>query len=514
MLVNEMIRRGAVRFADSPAIRFEDRTLSFKEVDGLSNRLARALIATGSAPVGAWIGQLSNNNLYTIPLDFACAKARLIRVPLNSRLSAAEQAAMLQGAGVRLLICSPDLIERAVELAERVGELELYAIGVAEGAHDLLTLSEAEASTPPERTAESGDVMLALYTSGTTGRLKAAQHTQASWSAVAMNVLANLVDVRPGEMMLHAASLIHASGMFVLPYWVRGGTAGVLPAFQPSNFRAAVESWRPKAINLVPTMIGMLLDMPGIERADFSSLETIVYGASPMPRPVLERGLALWGPRFTQYYGQSEAPLCIAVLSKQDHVGPSSQARMMSCGRPSLECEVRLIDESGQDVAVGESGEILVRAPFGMIGYHDAPELNAETMLPGGWIKTRDVGRFDADGYLYLVDRTSDMMISGGYNIYPREVEDVLAGHPGVREVVVVGLPDDKWGEAVTAFVVPRPGVDASVEDIIAFARERLAAYKAPKDVQFIDELPKSAVGKLLRRVVRDPFWVGRERRI
>jgi fatty-acyl-CoA synthase len=258
----------------------------------------------------------------------------------------------------------------------------------------------------------------------------------------------------------------------------------------------------------------MLLDMPGIERADFSSVETIVYGASPMPRGTILRALDLWGARLTQYYGQSEAPLCIAVLSKADHVGAKSDTRLMSCGQVSVDCEVRLVDDHGQDVGEGEAGEILVRAPFGMTGYLNGGQLNATTLLEGDWLRTRDVGRFDEDGFLYLVDRTSDMIVSGGYNVYPREVEDVLSGMPGVREVVVVGLPDEKWGEAVTAFVVARTEATLTADQVLAFARAELAAYKVPKGVHFIDEVPKSPVGKLLRRAVRDPFWAGRERTI
>jgi acyl-CoA synthetase (AMP-forming)/AMP-acid ligase II len=234
-------------------------------------------------------------------------------------------------------------------------------------------------------------------------------------------------------------------------------------------------------------MLATLLDLdpPGPQ------LRSVVYGASPMPRPLLERGLALWGPRFVQYYGQTEAPLCISVLRSEDHVGE----QLGSCGQPAVDCELRL--DPG-------TGEILVRAPFAAAGYLGDPELHAETFLEDGWIRTRDVGRFDERGFLHLVDRTSDMIVTGGYNVYPREVEDVLAAHPAVRESCVVGAPDEKWVEAVTAFVV----ADGVTEDeLIAFCRGRLAAYKAPKSVRFVDEIPKSPVGKLLRRALREPLW-------
>ncbi|HEX8484541.1 MAG TPA: AMP-binding protein [Sphingomonas sp.] len=512
--MSEMVRRGAQQFGDCTAIRFAGEAMTFAEAHGWSNRLGNALIATGHAPVGARIALLLNNGLYSIPLDFACAAARVTRVPLNARLSAREHAGMIAGAGAELLVYGPDLAARAGELAALVPGLALLCLGEDARAPDLLALAAEAAAGDVDRVVEAEDVVLALYTSGTTGSLKAASHTQRSWAAVATNILGNLVDPRPGEMMLHAASLIHASGTMVLPYWVRGGVAGVLPGFVPEEYCAAVERWRPAAINLVPTMIGMLLDMPGIGTRDFGSVETIVYGASPMPRATLRRGLDLWGPRFTQYYGQSEAPLCISVLGKNDHVGPDAERRLLSCGRVSLDCEVKLADEDGERVAAGTPGEILVRAPFAMTGYYDAPALNAETVTADGWIRTRDIGQFDADGYLYLVDRTSDMIVSGGYNVYPREVEDVLTAHPAVREAVVVGLPHEKWGEVVTAFVAVREGQMVAPDALIDFARAQLAAYKVPKDVRFIDEVPKSAVGKLLRRAIRDPFWAGRERKL
>jgi fatty-acyl-CoA synthase len=256
-------------------------------------------------------------------------------------------------------------------------------------------------------------------------------------------------------------------------------------------------------------MLQMLFQTPGIDAADLSSVGTIVYGASPMPRPVLEKALELWGPVFVQYYGQTEAPLAICALTKEDHQDATPE-RLLSCGRPSVECEIRIVDEEGND---SETGEIVLRAPFAMVGYSD-PALTAEAFLPGGWLRTRDVGRFNGEGYLTLIDRTSDMIVTGGYNVYPREVEDALSGHPAIALVAVVGLPDDVWGEAVTAFVVLREGMAAGEAELIGFARERLAGYKAPKSVRLVDSIPLSAVGKPLRRALREPFWAGRERAI
>jgi len=390
--------------------------------------------------------------------------------------------------------------------------LAVYGLGDASVGPDLLALAADASDADPRLAMSPDDVILALFTSGTSGTLKAAQHTHASYAAVVHNVLTNLIDPRPGEIMLHAASLIHASGTFVMPYWLRGGIAAILPGFSPASYIEAIERWRPTALNLVPTMLQMLFQTPGIDAADLSSVETICYGASPMPRPVLERALALWGPVFVQYYGQTEAPLAICCLGKEEHAGASPE-RLLSCGRPSVETEIRLVDEAGEDAAPGEPGEIVLRAPYMMKGYTD-PALNPAAFLPGGWLRTRDIGRFDAEGYLTLVDRTSDMIVTGGYNVYPREVEDVLSDHPAVAQVAVVGLPDDIWGEAVTAFVVAHEGADTDEAALIAHAHAHLAGYKAPKAVRFVESIPLSPVGKPLRRALREPFWAGKERAI
>jgi len=514
MLTIDLIRRGARQFADRPAVLCADQMLTFRAVDDLANRFARVFIDTGLGK-GAKIALLVNNSLFSIPLDFACVKAGLNRVPLNARLSLPEHQHMMTETEATLLVYGPDLAGRAGELGEHLPHLKRLCLGGGQpGDGNLLELAKTADANDPGVLAEPDDVLLTLYTSGTTGKLKAAQHTQRSFAAICANILANLLPVEQNDVMLHAASLIHASGTFVLPFWIRGATAAVLERFEPHEFLASIPRWKVTTINLVPTMLTMLFSLPGIEQANISTLHTVIYGASPMPVPVIQRGLELWGPIFTQYYGQTEAPLCITVLRKEDHLGPGAQERLLSCGQPVVEAEVRLVDQEGNEVAPGVPGEIVVRAPFGMAGYFNAPDLNEATFLPGGWIRTRDVGRFDERGYLYLIDRTSDMMVSGGYNIYPREVEDALLAHPAVQECAVVGAPDEHWVEMVVAFVALKPGAQVTEEELIGFARERLAAYKAPKSVRFVAQVPKSAVGKILRRALRDPLWEGRERPI
>jgi len=459
----ELIRRGARRYGARTAVLCGEEKLTFAEVDELSNRIANALLARGVDRVGLLLG----NGLHSIPIDFACAKAGIARVPLNPRLAPAERDAIVDLAGVELVVTEDDLAALAAHPDTR----------------------------EPPVTPQPDDTILLLATSGTTGRLKLVRHTQRSWVGITVNILANLVDPQPDDVMLHAASLIHASGTFTLPFWLRGAASAVLPGFVPGEFLDAIDRHRVTHTNVVPTMLGALLQEDAHE---LPTLRTIVYGASPAPRALVERSIERFGPILVQYYGQTEAPLCISVLRPEDHAGE----RFLSCGFPSVEAEVRLDDETS---------EILVRAPFTATGYHGDDELDRQTFLPDGWVRTRDVGRFDEEGYLYLVDRTSDMIVTGGYNVYPREVEDALMSHASVRECVVVGAPDDRWVETVTAFVVAD---GATEEELIAHCRERLAAYKAPTSIRFVDEVPKSPVGKLLRRALRDPLWEGRERPI
>lgn len=476
----------------------------------MANRVANVLLGIGCGR-GRRVGLLLNNELWSVPVDFACLKAGVARVPLNARLSLAEHAKILAETAVDVLIHGGDLTERAVALAGELDGLRLVGIGSRQRPGDIDLIEEAEraSAADPLVPVAPDDVMLVLYTSGTTGTLKAAQHTQASYAAITANILANLVSPGRDDAMLHAASLIHASGTFLLPYWVRGGRSVVLPGFDPQRFLRAVYDHRVAAVNLVPTMLGMLFSTGALDDADVSGLDTIIYGASPMPRPLLEQGLEFFGPKFVQYYGQTEAPLCLTVLDKADHVAGGDL--LGSCGHPSVDAEILIADDDGNAVQPGEIGEIRVRAPFTMAGYYNAPELDRQTMTADGWIRTRDLARADERGYLYLVDRASDMIVSGGYNVYPREVEDALLAHPAVAECAVVAAPDPTWVEAVTAFVVVRPGTSVTADELKTVVRTRLAGYKVPKEVHFVTAIPKSAVGKILRRALRAPLWTEKD---
>ena len=492
MLVNEMIARAVAQYSDCPAVLFDGQSRSFAQVASDADRIAKVLRQSYGLRPGDAVGLLASNGLFSISLDFGCARARLMRVPLNARLSVTEQVGMLARMGTQILLHTHDLKGRADDLAAALPGLTIASVE-----DDLLG-----ADTPDIilEAAKADDPILALYTSGTTGVLKAAVHTHGTYSAVVRNILLNLIQPRPGDVMLHAASLIHASGTFVVPYWVRGGASAVLPGFSPPDYLKAVEQTGATALNLVPTMISMLLETPGIDAADFSRVRDIIYGTAPMPRPVLKRAIDTFGPKFSQFYGQTEVPLCITVLDKTDH---ADETTWSACGRPSLDVEIRLLDDAGAEVPPGEAGEIAVRSPVVMRGYHDADDLNAAAFTPDGFNRTRDIGRFDDRGLLYLIDRASDMIVTGGYNVYPREVEDVLVAHPAVVEAVAVGLPDDKWGETPCAFVTLKDGAQASEAEVMAYCKANMAGFKSPKTIVF-GPLPKTSTGKIQKFILRD----------
>ena len=301
-------------------------------------------------------------------------------------------------------------------------------------------------------------------------------------------------DLAPGDRFLHGAPIAHASGAFFLPSLVRGAHALVMPHFDTAGFLDLAERGRATHTFLVPTMLAMILEDPAIESAAVR-FKRICYGASPIAPRLLERATARFGPVFAQTYGQAESPMVITVLKPEDH------DRVGSCGRPYTTVDVAIVDGDDKPVATGESGEIVCRGTQLMACYWKRPEETARAFR-NGWLHTGDVGRMDEDGFVYILDRQNDMMISGGYNVYPREIEDVLLAHDGVVEAAVVGLPDEKWGERIHAVVAGRPGLDP--EALRLFCRDRLAGYKCPKSIDIWNELPKSAAGKLLRRAVRD----------
>lgn len=506
MKAAELIKRGAMYFPEHTAVIFEGQSLTFKEVYKNSNRLANALLDLGLKK-GDRVAFLLANSLKSVEIDFAILLAGLVRVPLNARLSEKEHLHMIDETDSMALLFTEEFSDRAKELQQTTGCVKHFCqINGTPADESILNITKYAAGMSddePKVKVEDSDLATIQYTSGTTGVLKAAVHTQQTWGAISTNILTAL-DIREGDIMMHAAPLTHASGTLVLPHWVRGAANAILPGFEPDQYLKAIEEIKPTTLNLVPTMVVMLLSHPESKNHSLDSVRNIIYGASPMPREALKAGMNLWGPKFIQYYGQTEAPLILSLLEIGDHQTDNEEAaaRLISCGRPVATTSIKICDEEGKELPLGDIGEIVVNSTQGMIGYWNAPELTAET-IKDGWIFTRDMGYIDERGYLFLVDRKSDMIISGGFNIYPREVEEVLYEHPAVLEAAAIGTPDPKWVETVTAYVVLRPGASATEEEIIEFCKDKLASYKKPTSVHFIDSLPKTAVGKVLRRALK-----------
>lgn len=489
-MIAEMIRRAGATFGASTA--FVDdtgpagrSTMSFAGFDEATDRLGNAFLTAGLRP-GDRVGVLLPNSIRSVVAYYGLVKAGILRVPLNARETAAEHTHKLTDSGARALI------HGGGDAGEALGGVVEQLIGP-----DDLDRLIHDASAGPCRVDVAWDAPYRLaYSGGTTGKPKGVVLTSRTEVAEVANFLLDLTpDIHPGDVMLHAAPVTHGSGAFVLPHLVRGATSVIMEKFEAGDFLERAEGTQATATFLVPTMVAMILEEPNAGSARLS-FRRLCYGGAPIAPTVLARGLDTFGNVFVQTYGQAEAPLCITCLHPQDH------DRVGSAGRPYTLVEMDVFDDDGAPVKAGEVGEVVTRGQHVMAGYWNNPEATAEAIRPDGWLRTGDMGRVDDDGFLYLVDRRNDMIISGGFNVYPREVEDALKAHPAVLEAVAVGLPDEKWGERVAAAVSLRsPATPAELE---AFCAERMAGYKRPRRLEVWADIPLSPVGKVLRRAARD----------
>ena len=483
MEIGDLIHRAALAYGDRCALEDDSRKLSFKEFDQATDRVGQGLLASGLKPRDH-VAVLMTQSVESVVVYYALAKSGLVRVPLNPRDTAEDHAYKIADSRSVAILrdgeSGPDA-EKILTLKDvrQMMDTPAAACRVPRGLDDLYRLA---------------------YTGGTTGKPKGVMLTTNIELAEISNFL---IDVLPGigpdDTMLHGAPVTHGSGGYFLPHLIRGARNVILPRFDPERFIDAMHREHATATFLVPTMIGMLLDQPALWKKK-PPMRRLVYGAAPIAPSVLRRGLEAFGDVFVQIYGQAEAPMCITCLKPQDH------DRIGSAGRPYTMIGMKIGDEHGQEVAVGETGEVLARGQVVMRSYWKRPEETAEKFTADGWLRTGDMGYVDEDGFLYLVDRKNDLIISGGFNVYPREVEDALMAHPQVKEAAVVGLPDEKWGDRVHAVVSLREAV--SEAELLAFCSEKLAGYKRPRGLSVVDALPKSPVGKILRRKAREMVLV------
>ena len=504
-----LISRSAAWYGPRTAAEDGDRSVSFAEVERRSNRLAHALSAFARAR-GARVALLVPNRIEVVEIDLAIIKAGLVKVPINTRLKHEERLHVLTDSGASVLVYDGVEEESAAALASELGgEIELVRVGPGTLGRAYESVIADAADGVPRSEAGEGDPSLILYTSGTTGRPKGATTTFGARLAGTLNMLANEIDPRPGDAMVHVASMAHGSGSKMLAHFVRGSRNVPLPRWEPAEFLEQVDQLHLTHSFMVPTMIDALVEAASGSDRSASPLAAISYGGAPIAPVRLSAALDTFGRRFVQVYGTCEAPHPVLVMRADDHVDVGD--RLASAGRETLMTETRIIGDDGIEVGDGAHGELAVRAPSLMCGYWGNPAATDE-VLRDGWYHTGDVVRRDDEGFVHIVDRARDMIISGGYNVYPAELEAVLARHPDVAEVAVVGVPDARWGEAVKAIVVARR--DIGEAEVLEHCNRLLAGYKRPKSVDFVDALPKGSTGKILRRELRDRYWEGMARRV
>ena len=507
------------RNKDKPVLFLGDTTLTGGQLAERISQYIQAFEALG-AGTGATVGLLSLNRPEVLIIIGAGQTQGYRRTALHPLGSLDDHAYVLNDAGITSLIIDPNpmFVERALGLLEKVpGLTQVLTIGpVPEALAGVAVDLNAEAAKHSPKPLVAADLPPdhiggMAYTGGTTGKPKGVIGTVQSITTMTTIQLAEWEwPERPKFLM--CTPLSHAGAAFFVPTIVKGGEMVVLSKFDPAEVLRVIEEQKITATMLVPSMIYALMDHPDSHTRDLSSLETVYYGASAMNPVRLAEAIRRFGPIFAQYYGQSEAPMVISYLGKGDH----DKARLASCGRPSAFLRTALLDEDGKPVAPGEPGEICVSGPLLAGGYWKLPEETAETFRDG-WMHTGDVAREDEDGFWFIVDRTKDMIVTGGFNVFPREVEDVVAEHPAVAQVGVIGVPDERWGEAVTAIVVLREGAELT-DDVVAeikeLVKQRKGAVQAPKQVIATDALPLTGLGKPDKKALRAQYWDGRERSV
>jgi fatty-acyl-CoA synthase len=513
----DMIRAQAKTRGSSVAYEFEGRQTSFAQFDQLTNRVANGLKALGVKPHDR-IAYLGKNSDIFFELLLGAMKANVVMAPVNWRLAAPEIAFIVADCKAPVLFVGPELVAQARAIRSQLPDLRtiITTEGGAPEWQDYAAWRDAQNADDPRVEISRQDIAIQLYTSGTTGKPKGAMLSHAN--------LLNLVETGEGEkpdwnkwtendISLVAMPVFHIGGSgWGLVSLYHGAMGVIAREFDPTKVLDFIEHSKITKLFMVPAALQFVVRQPRARQVDFSRLKYMLYGASPIPAALLKECIEVFGCGFVQLYGMTETTGTIVALPPEDHIEGSE--RMRSAGKALSGVELAILDPDGKRLAPGEVGEIATRSGSNMAGYWNLPEATARTLGRDGWLRTGDAGYMDKDGYLYIHDRIKDMIISGGENIYPAEVESAICDHPDVAEAAVVGIPDDTWGEAVKAIVVLKQGKQATASDIVNFTRTRIAGFKTPKTVDFIDALPRNASGKILRRHLRDPYWAGKDRQV
>jgi len=501
---------------DAIAQIFEGRETTFETLDRRASRIANALSAEGLAPQ-ARVAFLGKNSDRFFELVFGAFKARVVIVSVNWRLALPEMIFIIEDAGCELLFVSAEYAELVAPLRAACPRLRVAVAMDGDGASgDLPAFDgwrDAQPDEDPQLEIGLDDDVIQLYTSGTTGHPKGVQLSTRNYLALFRTAeAARWGDFQPGDVTLVCLPVFHVAGLNIgMMTMAQGATAVIVRDVDPGQLLDFIPRFSINHAFFVPAMILFMLQHPAIADTDFSSLRRLYYGASPIAEEVLRRAKAVFDCAFFQLYGLTETAGAGACLP--DHAHDPALGKLRACGLPYPGIDIAVVGPDGRSLAPDEVGEIVIRAGVVMKGYWGRPEATAEA-IRDGWFHTGDAGYFDADGYLFIHDRVKDMIVSGGENVYPAEVENAVFGHPEVADVAVIGVPDDRWGESVKAVVVLKPGAQASAEDIIAYTRTRIAGYKIPRSIDFVDVLPRNPSGKILRRELREPYWRGTTRQV
>ncbi|MDE2462753.1 MAG: fatty acid--CoA ligase [Alphaproteobacteria bacterium] len=503
---------------DAIAFVFEGRTTSYAEFDRHTSQVANALISEGVKP-GDHICYVGKNSDHYFELQFGGAKAGAIMTPVSWRLAGREITYMVNDAKAKLLFVGPECAELVSTLEQDLSTVtKIIAMEPCAAPWPLYEAwRDGASSRDPMLPVSEDDVTLQLYTSGTTGNPKGAMlrhRNLLGGRKAAAEARMDWNDWGPDDVSLVAMPVAHIGGTGWGMVGLYNGAKGIVAReFDPTRVLEFIERDGISKMFMVPAALQIVVNLPRAREVDYSRLKFILYGASPIPLDLLRECIEVFGCGFVQQYGMTETCGTIVYLPPEDH-DPAGNERMRAAGIAMPGVELKVVDEAGNTVAPGVVGEVAIRSVSNMAGYWNLPEATSKTIDADGWLRTGDAGYLDKDGYLYIQDRVKDMIISGGENIYPAEVESAVYGHPDVAEVAVIGVPDARWGEAVKAIVVPRPGHTIDPADIIRFARARIAAFKVPKSIDVIEALPRNPSGKILRRQLREPYWSGKDRRV
>jgi long-chain acyl-CoA synthetase len=516
----DIIYRNALLYPDDLAFKFGSESVTFLEFNCRVNRLIHALQELGVGK-GDVLGILSWNCLEYTEVYGAAMKGGFIASPFNARLQADELDYLINYSEANTLFVGPELIAVVNALRPRVPKVEHFISfgGPAQGMLPYNDMVSAQSKVEPDVQVDEEDPVFIFYTSGTTGIPRGALYTQARAMDDTRRFPAALC-VEQGDKQVQIMPLFHVGGTKNLwGYFFAGASNVIMPqiAFDPGATLKTIHDEKATDIHIVPTHLASFLALPEVDNYDLSSLKRMFYAASPMPLEILKKGMEKWGPIFLQFYGATEDGPNVTMLSKRQHGvisrNPEEQEILNSAGFPHIGVHVRIVDGKDNDVGSDVVGEIIVKSKATMKEWWHKPEETAETIVDG-WVHTGDMGRYDEKGYIYIVDRKKDMIVSGGENIFPREVEEVLYGHPAVLETAVFGVPDPYWVEKVHAVIVLKKGKNVTEQEIIDFCKERLARYKAPKSVEFVDNIPKNPAGKILKKLIRAKYWEGLDRKI